>query len=615
MKLLTLIFSLFFCLTVNAADNSLESATRLKNDFKYKEASSVLSAYQGRDIETLRYLGKTAVLAGQDVEAWGIYASFNEKDWRDYFYIGLAYESSLDNTKAIGAYNESLRQRENTLSLYRLAKIYYKQGDYQQSLKFFSRVVELDKSIRLAYYYMGECYTHISDYQKSHAYLQKALNFYPENKTISTQLESSKVKLGNDFFSKKHKEKEQKRKEFKLPAYNPEKNCPFVRVGIATGAVMVSFKAGEDFSATDGKTRFLGQANKFYSIEQQRGVLLLRDYKTGKVLRRFCGNLKLRCKNCPFYIFDVAVGSGNFWHKQVDMILRGELEFLNKKNSLSLINILTVEDYVRGVLPAEISPNSSTQTLMAQAVAARTIAIRSLNRHVKNGFDVCSDVHCQAYQGMLSETKSTNSAVEATRGRILTYDEKPIDAYYHSNCGGCLRDEVFGARVPFLKVARDWNDRTFDSSLYAKEVWFTTCPKDNFSYRNSSTYRWQRVYDDDDFYFITGRHLTQLKAVKLGQESVSGHYGEIILDFDKEKVKLDRDLDIRNYFDGLRSSAFRMEIKGMPDAPKFMILWGAGFGHGAGLSQEGAMSMGEQGYGYEDILKHYYPEATIKKAY
>jgi SpoIID/LytB domain protein len=75
-------------------------------------------------------------------------------------------------------------------------------------------------------------------------------------------------------------------------------------------------------------------------------------------------------------------------------------------------------------------------------------------------------------------------------------------------------------------------------------------------------------------------------------------------------------LDIRNYFDGLRSSSFELEIKHSADnKTQLLILWGAGFGHGMGLSQDGAVSMGEQGFDYKKILKHYYSLAEIKKAY
>ena len=94
------------------------------------------------------------------------------------------------------------------------------------------------------------------------------------------------------------------------------------------------------------------------------------------------------------------------------------------------------------------------------------------------------------------------------------------------------------------------------------------------------------------------------------------HYKELKVITSDNQKQISRDLKIRNYFDKLRSSSFKVEIKTSKRGDASMIFfWGAGFGHGAGMSQEGAINMGKQGYDYKEILSHYYPKTTLSKSY
>jgi stage II sporulation protein D len=136
---------------------------------------------------------------------------------------------------------------------------------------------------------------------------------------------------------------------------------------------------------------------------------------------------------------------------------RGRIEvFANSRGSLTVVNVVPLEDYVRGVVPNELSPGGWPQleALKAQAVAARTYAVSNLGRFGSEGFDLTPDTRSQVYGGRSTEHPLTDRAVAETRGRIATYKGVPINALYTSTCGGRTEDgeNIFGGGVvPYLR--------------------------------------------------------------------------------------------------------------------------------------------------------------------
>ena len=133
----------------------------------------------------------------------------------------------------------------------------------------------------------------------------------------------------------------------------------------------------------------------------------------------------------------------------------GALEvFGNIRRTLNLVNELPLEEYLRGVVPNELSPVTFAQieALKAQAVAARTYIQRNLGQFKDEGYDVCATDACQVYFGARTEDPLATQAVTETRGVIATYDGKPINALYSSTCGGRTEDaqNIFQEKVPYL---------------------------------------------------------------------------------------------------------------------------------------------------------------------
>lgn len=139
-----------------------------------------------------------------------------------------------------------------------------------------------------------------------------------------------------------------------------------------------------------------------------------------------------------------------------DRPYRGRIEvFTNLRGSLTVVNELGLEDYVRGVVANELSPGGypAIEALKAQAVAARTYALKNLGQFMAQGFDILPTTRSQVYRGLTSENPLSTRAVDETRGIVATFAGEPINALYTSTCGGRTEDSenIFNQAVPYLR--------------------------------------------------------------------------------------------------------------------------------------------------------------------
>lgn len=139
-----------------------------------------------------------------------------------------------------------------------------------------------------------------------------------------------------------------------------------------------------------------------------------------------------------------------------DKPYRGRIEvFANTRGLLTVVNVIGLEDYVRGVVANELSPGGypALEALKAQAIAARTYALHNRGQFASQGFDLLPTTRSQVYRGLASEHPLSTRAVDETRGMIATYDGEPINALYTSTCGGRTEDSenIFNQAVPYLR--------------------------------------------------------------------------------------------------------------------------------------------------------------------
>jgi len=276
----------------------------------------------------------------------------------------------------------------------------------------------------------------------------------------------------------------------------------------------------------------------------------------------------------------VEVGGGRY---------RGSLRISSHQGKVRIINVVDMESYLRGVVPAEILPGSKPPALRAQAIAARSYAIarmRSRAARVTLPFDLYATQQDQVYAGLNRETEETNAAVAATAGQVLTYRGRVVTAYYHATCGGMTADAryVFGDSSPALRgtdchyckgaPGREWTVKISSRDLAAK-----------LGQRAVSKLTIQRRGLD-------GR-ATQVTIHRPGGGTPPVMAGSVC------RRRL-----------GLRSTRFGLKTDG-----RTYVFKGSGYGHGVGMCQWGAMGLAKEGADTERILDHYYRGAGIVKEY
>ncbi len=609
----------FSCCKVSQLKDSLDQAATLKESFQYQKAVDVLlESKVEEDKAVLSYLSKLLYLSGDSQLALEFILEA-KKDWQDYLYLGLIYEDLGEIGKAVNAYRESLKLEKSSIALLRLGKIYREKKKYEKVVYFFQQLISYDSSQRVAYYYLGESFNRLGDSINAYRNLSRSRNFYPDNPGVQKEFQKVSEDLGRDFFLEQRKLREKKRDDVELPSYVGKENIPLVRVGIAVGLDQFSLKSPSGFQIKGKGTNYRAKGDFLYTFKIKNSQLLLLDRESRDIQATFSAPVNITSlsaggKTYPFYLLDVVYGRKDFWHTVIDRAYRGNFEVILNEGKITLINALSVEEYLYGVLAAEIPSGSDKQALKAQAILARSLALRRKGRHIQQGFDLCADVHCQVYHGLFAETKSTREAVDATVGQVVLYEGEIPEIFYHSNSGGCLSSDIFGQQ-DHLASGFSLKEAELPETAYERELWFINRAK-SFSKTDTANYRWQRVYDSEDFNLIFGVGLEELKGIDSKSKKQCFRHDKMDVFWAEDRVPLRSGLEIRNYFDRLRSSAFQVELKNKGiKTPNMIFFWGAGFGHGSGLCQAGAIGMAESGHSYKDILKKYYPRVNLKKLY
>ncbi|HEY2384708.1 MAG TPA: SpoIID/LytB domain-containing protein [Terriglobia bacterium] len=228
-------------------------------------------------------------------------------------------------------------------------------------------------------------------------------------------------------------------------------NEPTIRIGLTQSAAAVSLRAATPFSIQQNRSRTAKFTMTLALDPAAVGAITKADLQYRILVELDGGKLIVLARNERVRISvpgDVPIEFENRTY-------RGSVEvFGNARNTFTVVNELPIEQYLMGVVPNELSPITFGQieALKAQAVAARTYAIRNLGQYKNEGFDICATDACQVYQGQGTEHPLSGQAVMETRGMIATYQDQPINAMYSSTCGGRTEDaeNIFGEKVPYL---------------------------------------------------------------------------------------------------------------------------------------------------------------------
>jgi stage II sporulation protein D len=289
-----------------------------------------------------------------------------------------------------------------------------------------------------------------------------------------------------------------------------------------------------------------------------------------------------------------------------------------------LINELPVETYLRYVLPSEMPPGFSYEALKAQAVCARTFAYMQMESGsmAAYGADLDDSTSSQVYHA--SETyESTDSAIEDTKGKILTSGGETIECYYYSTSPGYSENlEVWNAASPSYLVAENHTkEKTVD--LRDDKTFHNFISESVDSYDSESPfYRWTATLSSS---LGMDEEYGRLKAMYVKSRSSSGYITELTVAFENGSRTYDREDDIRfalgKYISKLKLSdgSVRTNLTALPSAcfevasqtDGTIVLKGGGYGHGIGMSQYGADAMGDEGMSFIEILEYYYKDIEI----
>ena len=273
---------------------------------------------------------------------------------------------------------------------------------------------------------------------------------------------------------------------------------------------------------------------------------------------------------------------------------RGELDVLaDEYGRLSAVNRLDLEDYLRGVLPREVSSDWPMAALQAQAVASRTYALFRMQQAAGMPYDVSADVFSQVYGGRDAERWRTNRAIKRTRGTALVYRDEIVPAFFHASCGGQTEDSM-----------SVWG-------LDSEVLHSTICPY----CKDRPGYAWKRNFHTravQELLNSRGYAIGEIRDIEVAERSPSGRAVRLrFLDSDNATLELPG-VEFRALMgpDVVRSTKFEVVMQGY-----YFDLIGHGWGHGVGMCQQGACGMALEGYSMLEILKFYYAGMALEKIY
>ena len=438
---------------------------------------------------------------------------------------------------------------------------------------------------------------------------------------------------------------------------------PKIRVGILMGRRQVRGGFNGPFRLENGAS-----VDGPFSAHAEGGRITIMDSRG----RSFAGAGTIRFargESSSFTLFGVRIGIRFHWEREQEQTFQGDLMLMARGDgAVTAVNELPLESYLESVIASEMSASAPPEFLRAHAIMSRSWVASMLERprepapatgagrpdhpqpgeriawygrEEHDGFDVCADDHCQRYQGVGVISRAVRDAVRSSRGICLTYGGEICDARYHKSCGGLTEnfENVWEETpVPYLCSVSD-STRFFPAVRNEEEArqWICGSPEAHcntsdagllrqilpaFDRETADFFRWKTVYAREELEEIlrekTGLDFGVLQRLTPLERGPSGRIVRLEIQGSKELLVVGKELEIRRCLSRshLYSSAFIVSGDCDPSGqPVQFVLEGAGWGHGVGLCQIGAAVMAARGARGEDILKHYFRGAALRRCY
>ncbi len=362
-----------------------------------------------------------------------------------------------------------------------------------------------------------------------------------------------------------------------------------------------------------------------------------------------------------FELKNVCIGIQFHWERIENQIFKGIIRFVLKNDLIQAVNNLPVEDYLESVISSEMNAENPLELLKAHAVISRSWILAQLqkkqaimdkkydssfiseneiikwyDREDHEDYDVCSDDHCQRYQGITRiSAPEVIEAVASTKGEVLMFEEMICDTRFSKCCGGiteefenCWEPQHFtylssvacdNSPVPEQK-SEDWILSSPPAFCNTNDKVILSRILNDYDRETNDFYRWKVIYSQKELSTLmqkkSGIDFGEIVDLIPCERGKSGRIVRLLIQGTKKTMYVGKELEIRKYLSEthLYSSAFVVEKNQIiNEIPHEFILHGAGWGHGVGLCQIGAAVMASKGFDYQEILKHYFEGANIVK--
>ncbi len=406
-----------------------------------------------------------------------------------------------------------------------------------------------------------------------------------------------------------------------------------------------------------------------FFVASENGSIILYDDKKNVLIR--AANILCRSlHDATFTLNAVTIGINFHWEQQETQTFEGDLRFVLESNgTITAINEIGVESYLKSVISSEMNAQAPVEFLKAHAITSRSWLTAMLERQqssilkdtsAKRGvetdteivrwydredhtlFDVCADDHCQRYQGITKIiSQEVEKAIHATRGMFLLHNDQICDARFSKACGGITEpfESVWeDTAIPYLQSVSDSSiPHQSIKTEHDAEDWMLSKPDGycnttdeiilkqilpSFDQSTTDFFRWNVEYSREELENIllkkSGIDFGILLDISPVQRGPSGRIAKLKITGTKRSLIIGKELEIRKWLSPshLYSSAFIVKTeRTLENIPIHFTLYGAGWGHGVGLCQIGAAVMASKGFQTENILQHYFPNASMKKLY
>ncbi len=310
-------------------------------------------------------------------------------------------------------------------------------------------------------------------------------------------------------------------------------------------------------------------------------------------------------------------------------------------NDITVINVVGMDDYLKGVIPYEVSPSWPIEAQKAQALCAKCYVCNNMGKHSSMGFDLCNTTDCQVYYGVSSATLVSDAAVDSVKNLYVTYNGEICNTYYHSSSGGWTEDSenIWGKYIPYLRAVEDIyleNVRHYSVEVTLEDISDVLKLK-GYTDQNVTDYYVSRrsavgnvtevsftLEDGSVLSFSGERARTVINSTSKGISVLSHRYviytvmGIYINQMLRTKnttelYVIDRNgqsVPISSNYGEIACITADGVTNLSPVSLKYNVV-GTGSGHNIGMSQWGAYAMGKLGFTYDQIIKFYFTDVEI----